>query len=150
MKNLLFCSCLLVDEFWKSANWFTWKAQSHLPLLFWKTYFSYTSFKVWKRLKIIAAESFVLNRRRAVGTKNCYTFLHCVRWHDTIGHNIMGILNLVWAVSSELVKTRSTLLLLWAGCDLGFWYGAQSVGYRYVTKYLQRWFEWKPFLPIFQ
>ena len=67
---------------------------------------------------------------------------------DAIDCYVIGILNLVWAVTSEPVKIKSWFLLLWAGYDLGTWFGVQSVGYRHLTMYLQRFFVWNSFLPI--
>ena len=52
-------------------------------------------------------------------------FLRCIKCHDAIGHNVIGIQNLVWAVTSEPIKIESGLFLLLAWYDLEIGFGVQ-------------------------
>ena len=65
--------------------------------------------------KIIAAKSFILyivGKFSVLGSQKLSHFLHRVKWPDTIGHNAIGILHLVWALFSEPMKIKSRFFLL--------------------------------------
>ena len=106
-------------------------------------------------LGIVATEYYsceithIIYRWKTLGTRKPkpITFF---AWRDAIDHNGIGILNLVWAVTSEPMKIKSRFFLLI--CDQGMTWESdlECNKYRYVTMYLQRYFEGKQFLSIFQ
>ena len=66
-----------------------------------------------------------------------------------IGQNLICILNFFQTVTSEPMKI-SSILLLWAGYDLGIWFEVQIFSNSYATIYLQRCLEGNTFLHLFQ
>ena len=90
----------------------------------------------------------MVGQHSAPGSQKSSRFLRRVKWCEAIGHNVIGILNLFGAVTSEPLKIKSRFLLLWAGYALGIWFRFQPFGYSYVSMYLQRCFS-KVLLPVF-
>ena len=64
-------------------------------------------------------------------SQNSLHFFASLLMMRIIGHNVIGILNLVWAVSSEPIKIKSTFFLLWAGYE---WVILSPISW-YVTMY---------------
>ena len=76
--------------------------------------------------KIVTPENYCCEFFHIIGigkrSAPCYQksslFFSHVKWCNAIGHNVTGILNLAWAVTSEPMKIKSRFLVLWRGYDL--------------------------------
>ena len=102
-------------------TWACWRSvwedtETHAQLL---RYGSDWEISLWNHSCNIPSES---SWHRQVRNQHIF----CVKWRDTMDHNKIGTLHLVWAVTPEQIKINSKLFLLGTWCHSLMWFETQS------------------------